>query len=153
MKSRYAVCALLLAGIFSAMCLLLPSPSSAYCVYNHTNTDFDVCGESCNRCFRKYIDSGEHGCCPGGHKGCRGETYITIRPIDFSGVSIYHWYAPIQVTSHGWVSIHGKCKEDIQQKDACDDLRVVVNNDHGHVIYDGKLYRLGLLKWSHCRDD
>ena len=152
MKSRYAAVAGILAGVFFAICLS-SSPGRAYCVYNHTNTDFTVCGESCSRCFNKEIESGDHGCCPGGHKGCRGETYITIHPRGGNWeADTYGWYTPTQVTAHGWVSIHGKCKDDVSQDDACDDLWIEVNNNHGHLIYKGKMHRFS-GRSSHCKDD
>lgn len=152
MKNVCVALGLFLAATFSAICLF-PSPGRAYCVYNHTNTDFTVCGESCSKCFYEFIESGDHGCCPGGHKGCGGETFITIHPrSDHYEADTYGWYPPIQVTAHGWVSIHGKCKEDVSREDACDDLWVEVNNDHGHLIYKGKMYRF-FGRWSHCRDD
>jgi len=143
---------ILAASVFFAMCLF-PPPSGAYCVYNHTNVGLNVCGETCHKCYNKDIDSGEHGCCPGAHKGCGGHTYITITPY-LSWISgDYGWYAPIQVTSHGWVSFFGECKGSIYDDDYCDDVTVKVHNDDGDVIYHGGVHRLG-SKWkSKCRDD
>lgn len=153
MRCRYSVFALVLAAaVFSAICLFA-SPSSAYCVYNHTNTNFHVCGETCSKCYHSDVEVGEHGCCPGGHKGCGGRTYITITPY-LSWISGDHaWYAPVQVTNHGWVSFFGKCRGDITKNDYCDDVTVKVHDNHGKVIYHGGVYRLG-SKWkSRCRND
>jgi hypothetical protein len=151
MKSCCVAIVLVLAGILSAMCLF-PSPSSAYCVYNHTNTNLIVCGENCSKCYDGWIKSGHHSCCPGNHKGCGGQTYITITPYKPDITSDHKWYAPIQVTNHGWVSFFGKCEGSIHSKDYCDNLTVKVHNNDGHVIYDGALYRYE-GHWNKCRDD
>ncbi len=152
MKSGLAVVVLTLAGIISAVCLF-PSPGSAYCVYNHTNTNFIVCGETCSKCYNGWIKSGDHGCCPGSHSGCGGQTYITITPYASGITSDHKWYAPIQVTNHGWVSFFGECNKGyIDSEDHCDDVTVKIHDDDGKVIYDGGVYRLDSF-WSKCRDD
>jgi hypothetical protein len=157
MKTVLAIFILALTGIFC----LLSSPCSAYCVYNHTNANFDVCGESCNKCFRKNIKSGHHACCPGGHKGCGGHTYITFHPYEGRYESNYGWYAPVQVTNHGWVSFFGKCKGsmmlevDVANPDYCKDVTVKVHNNDGDVIYHGGLYRANTTWYGDikCKDD
>jgi len=163
MQSQCKVIVLSLAVFFSAICLF-PSPGSAYCVYNHTNANFDVCGESCNKCFRKNIKSGDHACCPGGHKGCGGHTYITFHPYEGSDESGYGWYAPVQVTNHGWVSFFGECKgsmwldpnkHEVANPDYCKDVTVKVHNNDGDVIYHGGLYRANTTWYGgvKCHDD
>ncbi len=151
MKSRYAAVVVILAGIFSVMCLF-PSQSSAYCVYNHTNAKLVVCGETCMKCYNKVIKSGHHGCCPGGHSGCGGHTFITIYPYISDGPNDHKWFAPVQVTSHGWVSFFGECKGSVDGKDYCSDVTVKVHNNDGDVIYSGEVYRYDGHA-SRCRND
>jgi hypothetical protein len=151
MKYPYAR-AIFLAFALALSLLTAPAPCQAYCVYNHTDTKFDVCGENCQRCFRVNIKGGDHSCCPGNHKGCGGHTFITVWPVRPSDQHEYWgWYVPIQVTSHGWVSFFGSCTETLG-KDQCDNLTAKVHNNDGHVIYDGPTYRLG-SSWDRCKDD
>ena len=157
MKHRYKVIVVSLAVFFSAMCLF-PFPGSAYCVYNHTNANFSVCGESCTRCFEKGIKSGHHGCCPGGHKGCGGHTYITFYPYESVTRSDYGWYAPVQVTNHGWVSFFGECKGSMYKgndfnPDYCKDVTVKVHNNDGKVIYHGGVHSITSSFGTRCKDD
>lgn len=144
--------AILLAFALALLCLAAPGPSRAYCVYNHTDTKFEVCGESCNKCFQKTIKDGHHACCPGGHKGCGGHTFITIwpSPPDDGDVK-YGWYVPVQVTSHGWVSLFGKCTG-TRDKYQCDEIRAKVHDNDGDVIWEGHLYHLSNT-WGRCHND
>jgi hypothetical protein len=159
MQSRYLAIVLISAVFFSAICLF-PSTGSAYCVYNHVNANFSVCGENCSKCFKSYIKSGHHGCCPGGHKGCGGHTYITFYPYESNITSDFGWYAPVQVTNHGWVSFFGKCKGSMYHNtgfnpDYCADVTVKVHNNDGDVIYHGGVYPVD-NSWSlraKCQDD
>ena len=119
--------------------ILAPSSAQAYCVYNHTNTDLFVCGESCTHCFQGTIKKGEKRCCPGGDKGCRGHTYITISPL-YGGTSCNGFYVPKQVSAHGWVSLFGSCRKEwkkCNESDACAGITAKVHDKDGKVVYDG----------------
>jgi hypothetical protein len=151
MKSRHTAVVAILTGVFFAICLS-SSPSNAYCVYNHTNAKLVVCGESCLKCYNKVIKGGHHGCCPGGHKGCGGHTFITIYPYISDGPNDHKWFVPVQVTSHGWVSLFGKCKGDLDSKDYCSDVTAKVHNNDGDIIYSGEIYRYDGHA-SRCRND
>jgi hypothetical protein len=146
---RGAIC---LAFVLALFIVAATSDSQAYCVYNHTNTNFDVCGENCHKCFRGNISNGHHSCCPGNHKGCGGNTFITIWPIRSSDDhEWWGWYVPIQVTNHGWASFFGECSKELS-KHQCDNLTATVHNNDGDKIYDGPVYRLG-SSWDKCKDD
>lgn len=140
-----------------AICLGAVSDAAAYCVYNHTNVTMNICGETCSHCMKKKVDSGDYGCCPGGDSGCGGHTWITFW-VHFGwwSDSSWRWYIPVQVTSHGYVRIYGKCNDYPEQNSSScyvDTLRAEVYNDDGHKIYDGGVEWLAGVTQKDCKDD
>ena len=117
-----------------------PSLAGAYCVYNHSNTDLYVSGEQCTRCLQATVRAGDKVCCPGGDKGCRGHTRITIS-VQYSGDAVCNdFYVPKEVEAHGWVSFFGSCRKEwktCDNSDACNNLRVKVHKKNGDVTYSG----------------
>jgi len=131
---------ILCAAALLCAALLLPPAAQAYCVYNHTNVDLKVCGEQCAGCYSGVLKPGDHGCCPGDDKGCRGLTWITISVYYGDHSKCGNWTPPSRVEAHGWVSFHGTCKKDWSTCDrpgACPDLTAKIYSSDGHVTYSG----------------
>jgi len=78
---------LLSALLVWCLVLLAPATARAYCIYNLTNVTLKVCAGNCYSCLSKTIEAGNHGCCPGGDRGCNDAPFLA-----FSVVYGHHWY-------------------------------------------------------------
>ncbi|PKN77222.1 MAG: hypothetical protein CVU52_01365 [Deltaproteobacteria bacterium HGW-Deltaproteobacteria-10] len=93
--------------MMSVLCVIAlalgATQARAYCVYNDIELPFAVRGEFCAQClYDPFLKPNDKKCCPGGEKGCRGETQIYISGIgsQFSA----QWVAcPTKVDAHGWI--------------------------------------------------
>lgn len=108
--------------------------ANAYCVYNHTQLPIsDVRGETCDHCLQTSISKGGKACCPGGEKGCRGKTWITVSvPNTVYQTGMHYGYCGAQVTAHGWVKIYGGYG-------GGQFFRCEVYDDKGHLIWNDML--------------
>jgi len=135
-----AIIVLALAAVL-LVALAAPALARAYCVRNHSSSDFQVRGGNCLHCLKAIVRSGEKACCPGGDKGCRGHTYIQLSIRFPSDVLCNDFYVPHKVEAHGWVSLFGSCTDNFHtcnfSSDACAKLRVKVHDRHGKVVYEG----------------
>ncbi len=136
---RPAIITLALAAALLAL-LAVPLTAGAYCVYNHSDSDFQVRGDNCLHCLKAIVRSGEKACCPGGDKGCRGHTSILLSIRFPSGNLCNNFYVPHKVEAHGWVSLFGSCSDNFHTCNWCNScakLRVKVHDKHGKVVYEG----------------
>lgn len=120
-----------MAGALVVLAGLLATPAAqAYCVYNKTRQHLPVFGEFCSRCMKTMIAPGSKACCPGGEKGCGGNTYITVQtPNEAWETKAQYKHAPTQVTARGWVEIFGAAKM----------LSAKVYNNDGKKLWEGPL--------------
>ena len=137
-SALWLLCVLLFFCIASTLSI---QEAGAYNVYNKTRRSIHVRGERCARCYDGHVAAGRHGSCPGGSKGCRGHTWISVEgppgvcsrkgfnPLNGNWVQDrwYH-YCGKEVPAHGWVTI-GETR--------LYGLRCVVHKRNGDAIWRG----------------
>lgn len=101
-----------LSPLISLTLVFVATQASAYSIYNKTGGTRHFVGETCAHCFAGDIADGESKSCPGGNRGCGGETFISMRtggkcyvPNSPLPIDNYH-YCPVPVDAHGWVEFY-----------------------------------------------
>jgi len=130
---------------------LLPAVSHAYCVYNLTNVQLQVCGGNCSGCMAKTIEPGQRACCPGSDKACQKASQFLLTVIYghhwYNNVGCTGWKIDHRVEPHGWVTLSGTCPDTFKACEskgakACD-ITYVIYDSEGHVTYQGR------AAWNH----
>lgn len=112
--------------------------ANAYVIHNNSPFDTYVLGGDCAPCFKGNVPPGETRSCPGSERGCRGDTYITLKLSNewnnFLNSRCAKTSAPARVTAHGDVYIHTS-KGDFENWIWAD-----FYDDNGTLLYSGTMH-------------
>ena len=125
--------------------VFMTGSANAYLIQNATDKKLYVLGESCQACFRRWIEAGGEAACPGNNDGCRGTTYISVRTKVEPGPNNGRWYfliTPKPVTAHGVVyisKIPNVCFDSPESGACVLNSLVDIRDDNGNLIYKGPM--------------